>query len=245
MEAKFSRAKIREYVYLTIPGLPPISHTDEENKKYKYWVNLSWTKDILKILNKTAEGKEHLEITRLKNILRWMKELSNGGIQDKIEDLRQSLVQATAACLKAELDRLGEGKTGEWKIEREKGKSVRLGHSTFHQTRLYIEILPNLSLTVQSRKKGKPLFDKIIVPYGANPDQIFNLLDIAARDIYTYIFSENLHRYLANKNRLTSTQIPEKKVAKPVFEFVSKNQQSLKVLFSFSKNIWNAQKFEV
>jgi hypothetical protein len=245
VEKKFKRAKIREYVYLTIPGLEPLDYKDGGIKKYKYWVNMSWTGDILDIIIKTAKGKNHPEIRRINNILKWMKKISNGGIQNYIEDLRQALVQGTAVCLKAELERLGEGKTGKWEIKKENGKSIRIGHSTYHKTKLYIELLPNLSITVQSRKKGKPIFDKIIVPYGSNPDQIFNLLDIAARDIYGFVFSENLHRYLANKNRLTSRLIPEKLETKSLFEYVAKNQNSLKVLFAFSKNIWNAQKCEI
>jgi hypothetical protein len=245
VEKKFKRAKIREYVYLTIPGVNPLPYSEKENKIYQYWVNMSWTEDILDLINKTAKGKNHDEIRKIKNILTWMKKISNGHIQYHIEDLREALIHGTASCLKAELDRLGEGKTGEWLIKRENGKSIRLGHSTHHKTKLHIALLPNLSITVQSRKRGKPLFDKIIVPYGSNPDQIFNLLDIAARDIYGYVFSENLHRYLANKNRLTSTIIPEKTKTKPLFEYIAKNQNSLKVLFSFSKNVWNAQKYEV
>jgi len=85
VEKKFKRAKIREYVYLTIPGLEPLDYDDGGSKKYKYWVNMSWTGDILDIINKTASGKSHPEIRRIKNILKWMKKISNGGIQNYIE----------------------------------------------------------------------------------------------------------------------------------------------------------------
>ena len=242
VESKFSRVKIREYVYLTIHGSDPVQYAGETAGKIKYWVKMSWNRDILAILNKLQN--QNKEIAKLSYLLEWLRKISQHSIVKHLEELRMLLLRAASKCLHAELERLGEGGTGSWKIKNPKGKSVTINHTSVPTAPLFIELLPNLSITVQSRKKGKPLFDKIIVPYGANTDQIYNLLYISARDVYYYHFSGKKNLYLGNKRRLTATLTKEKEELKTIFDFVSKNQNELKILFTMSKNIWEAKKFE-
>jgi hypothetical protein len=244
VETKFSRARVREYVYLTLHGHDPQIYDDKSPKQYKYWVRMSWSKHIVEIINRLKVEKEHSGIKQLKIILNWLKKINQSSIEKHVEDLRALLLQAASSCLHAELERLGDGGAGSWNIHCQKDKNVVISHTSLPKARLYLELLPNLSITLQSRRKGKPLFDKIIVPYGANTDQIYNLFDIAARDVYHYHFSDK-NRYLGNKRRLTSTLIKEKEESKPVFDFVSKNHDELQILFTMSKNIWQAQKFEL
>lgn len=243
VEEKFRRAKVREYVYLTIHGSDPIQYTGET--KHKYWVRMSWNQDILSIISKVHNQNEHKEIIKLRHLLEWLRNLNQPSIKKPIEELRRLLLKIASSCLHAELKRLGEGKTGSWEIKNPEGKNITINHTSYPKTPLFVELLPNLSITVQSRRKGKPLFEKIIVPYGANTDQIFNLLDIAARDIYHHCFSDKKDRYLADKRRLTSILTKEKEEIKYIFDYVSRNQNELKNLFTISKHIWQAQKYEL
>ncbi len=243
VENKFSRAKFREYVYLTINGFDPVPNKDETNRKFKYWVRMSWYKDIFAILNKLQIQNEHKEIEKLKKLLGWLSKIARHSIVKHVDELRMLLIKAASWCLQAELERLGEGGIGSWQIN-SKGKSITINHTSLPKTPLFVELLPNLSITLQSRRKRKPLFDKIIVPYGANTDQIYNLLDIAARDVYHDHFSTK-NRYLGNKRRLTSTLTKQKKKSKRIFDYVYKNQNELQILFTMSEHIWQAQNFEL
>lgn len=244
VEAKFGRAKVREYVYLTLHGNNPEKYGDITPKQYKYWVCMSWSKHIAKILNRVKVENEHRDIKQLKGILEWLKKMNQNSMVEYVEDLRTMLLQAAFSCLHEELERLSDAGIGSWKVEFQKDNNVAIRHKSKGKARLYLELLPNLSITLQGRIKEKPLFDKIIVPYGANTDQIYNLFDIAARDVYHYYFSD-VNRHMSNSRRLTSTLIEEKKKSKPLFDFVSKNHNELQVLFAMSKNIWRAQKLEL
>jgi hypothetical protein len=250
VEDKFKRAKIREYVYLTINGSEPSKYEGEISSKYKYWVRMSWKEDILAILNKLKSQiehngqNEHEEVKKLRQLLKWLKKLCNKSIINHIEMLRVQLLESASKCLCEELKRLNDKKTGSWKIENESSKSVTIKHTSCPKRPLYVELLPNLSITVQSRKKGKALFEKIIVPYGSNTDQVYNLLDITARDVYHYNFNGNKDLYLADKRRFRASRSDQKKENEDIFDFVSKNQNELKILFTMSGSIWKAQEFE-
>ncbi|MEO0533150.1 MAG: PD-(D/E)XK nuclease family protein [Cyanobacteria bacterium P01_A01_bin.123] len=244
IEKGFKRVKIREYVYLTVYGIAPIYYGDASKKTYSYWTRLSWTKHILDIVNTLYCQSEHKEITRLRCLLEWIKTFGKPSTGPLIERLREVLVYAAASCLHGELIRLGEGKSGTWEMTNADGKSISLTHTSHPKTPLFVELLPTLSITVQSRRNKRPLFEKIIVPYGANIDQIFNLLDLTARDVYHYHFSKT-DRYLGNKRRLTSTLTSIKKEMRPIFAYVSKHQYELKILLAASKHVWQAQKFEL
>jgi hypothetical protein len=243
VENNFSRASVREYVYLTLHGIPPINYVNYPVEMTKYWVRLSWSHHILTILNTLKSPREHKEVIKLRHLLMWLHSLNQPALGQVIETLRNVLLNAAASCLHEELVRLGDGKPGKWEVRNLNGNSITILHTSRPKSPLFVELLPNLSVTVQSRKKNRPLFEKIIVPYGANVDQTFNLLDIAARDVYHSHFPNTTARYLANKRRLTTTLTSTKKKMKPIFEYVSQNQYELRILLSASQYVWDAQKF--
>jgi hypothetical protein len=244
VEKNYKRAKVREYVYLTLHGITPIQYEKNSGKIIRYWVKMSWSKHILDILRTLHQPQEHTEISQLRRLLEWLHKLGKPSHERLADELRRILLQAAARCLHEELARLGEGKPGKWEVKNMAGKNIRITHTSSPKTPLFVELLPNLSITVQSRKKSKPIFEKIIVPYGANIDQIYNLFDIAARDVYHYHFV-NTDRYLADKRRLTSTVTPIQNEMQPIFKFVSQNQHELKILLAASRYVWQAQKFEL
>jgi hypothetical protein len=83
---------------------------------------------------------------------------------------------------------------------------------------------------VQGRQySGKAEFEKIIVPFGAQPDQIFNLLDLAARDVY-HNFFERPAVYLGPKRRLRSMVTEKESEYRRLFEFANKHRYAVKTM---------------
>jgi len=241
VEQKFARVKIREYVYLTIHGNEPLIDGYEN-----YWIRMSWVKDIASILSNLETNNQ--EIVFIRDLLAWIQNICQNVVKTDIEQLRAKLLYAASQCLKEELNRLAEGITGKW-IRRDESKRDKLMrysiyHTSFQATPLYIELLPNNSITVQSQRNNKPLFDKIIVPFGANADQIFNLFDITARDIYNYHFPRN-SRYLPKKRRMTVSRTQMKEQFQELFEFAFKYQPELKILFGLLRSPWEAVNYEL
>lgn len=241
VESKFLRAKIREYVYLTLSGTPPVYKGEKEPRQFKYWLNMSWDTDILDLVEELTEDDIHPDILQLKTILKWMNQLKASSLQKLVDPLRSDLLRTAAEGLCEELARLNDGKTGEWHVEENKRKSkIMLKHSSFPKKPLYVELLPNFTITVQSLQRKKAVFEKIIVPFGVHPDQIFNLIEIAARDVCHYHFGDSVSNYLngARRNKTTITQW--KQESKEIFEYIYKHQHELKIILSSSKYIWDA-----
>ena len=245
VEDKFQRAAVREYVYLTLFGLPPTNYEKADEKDHLYWVRMSWATDILDVLEQLKVQSEHPEVTKLKVLLRWLHGLSQQDevIQKSMEALRYELLLQAAGCLFVELNRLGEGKRGEWYLDTSADQKVVIRHSSFPVKSLHVELLPTLSITVQDRYHGRASIDKIIVPYGTRPDQIFNLLDIAARDICHLFFEERFDTYVGDKRR-RRVHSAEQEAAVPLFEFVYRYANELKVMFALTSVVWEAERVE-
>lgn len=243
-EEKFKRTKVREYVYLNLYGEAPLDHGDDSTA-LKYWVPMSWSKDILGILKKLGVESGHSDLVQISSILEWLNNLKSLSIGKVVGDIRNLLLEATSLCLLEELNRLGENNRGTWEIGKTNSNHVKLVHSSSKKKPLYVELLPNFTITVQSRRKDSPLFEKIIVPFGVNTDQVFNLMDIAARDIYYFHFGDNVQLYLSNKRRLSATTSKQKQELKYIFDYVFKKQYELKIILSSSRYVLEAQKWDV
>jgi len=238
----FRGAKILEYVYLTLNGSKPTEYEDESSTKIKNWVRMSWNEDILAILNELKSKDEHLEVQNLRHLLGWLKNLYDKSIIEHIEKLRTQLIESHSNCLLEELRRLN--KTGKWKIKRKNSKSVTIKHSSFPAKPLYVESLPNLSVTVHSRRNGNALFRKIVIPYGLNTFQIYHSLDEAARKVYHYNFNGNIKKYKGKKRLRKWNQSNAKTENKEFFDFVHKNRNELQLIFAMSDSIRMAKEFE-
>jgi len=239
IESRYSRAKIREFVYLTFHGFRPLSQSDESSELDRTWLRCSWTEDIAGILEGFPKEKLHPGLVELLQLLKWLRGVYLDRKESKAEEFRVQILHAAAYCLEEELNRLGEGRKGTWSIARQ-GKTVKLVHSTNPKSPLLVELLPTLSVTVQGHRKGRASFEKIVIPYGVNTDQIFNLLDIAARDIYWAHFGDRATTYLnTNKRRLKNGSTGRQQEVKPLIDFVSAHFEALRVLFTVSLSVWD------
>ena len=245
VEERYKRADCREYVFLTLDGREPERYDGESDKTYRRWVNVSWVDDILPILEEIGDNG-HEDIRRLVALLSWLRELLLHGERTEVslkdvEDFRTSVIEASAECLHEELARLLADGKGSWDVEKRSNRSVRLVHNYNKARYLYVEMLPNFSVTLQTRRRtsGRARFEKILVPFGATSDQVYNLLDIAARDLYYRHFNDP-QDYLGNKRRLTATVTPKKKEHRPVFDFLHDRRFELKVMLTLSDHAWEA-----
>jgi hypothetical protein len=150
---------------------------------------------------------------------------------EEVIELFDEISPGATDCLLDELERLGEGKPGKW--IKEKSGGIVLRHSSKPTSKLHVEMLSNLTVTVQGRRKTSKEFEKILIPFGSNTKQTFNLLDMAARDVYHHHFNDP-KRYLGNKRRLTKTVVPAREKHKDLLDFIHKYRFELQVLTALS-----------
>ncbi len=227
VEEKYSRAKLREYVYLTIFGDRPIVFDQENAASYAPWVSLGWAAEILDILNRMKGSDQQVEVRHFREILEWLREMRLGDLEADVSGLHTAFLKATTDCLLEELQRLAKTTSGRWRVL--STNEFVLEHTRTPARRLYIDLLPSMSITVQGRQHGRGLFEKILVPFGCSAEQVFNLLDVAARDIYWLFFDDPMY-YLKNVRR-KSTLTVLRTQTKPLFSFVYEHKEPLAVLF--------------
>ena len=206
VKEKFKPVKILEFVYLTLRG-----DKGKYANKGDNWANLSWLTDIKKLLKESLEQRKSkappaVRVGELLTLLEWMDDLS--GLIDLRQDILKSFTNwlriTSGKLLLEELIRLNEGKVGTWQWSERKHASFLLGHSSFPSIGLQISLATGMVVTAQLQRfgaKNKPINEKILIPLGAHPDQVINLIDIAARDIY-HSLPGKPGNYLANKRRL-------------------------------------------
>jgi len=243
VEDKFSAATVREYVYLTLRGDPPVMpKTDdpkklkEQNKEKSRWVCMSWLIDIHDVLIATGGEslKKNPDLKKLMDVLNWLQ--SCCGAREKIsagaiKHLRKSLRETAAECLAEELARTSDGKTGTWKLKDGVQVKNRIYHSSRPSGLLHINLLSNLTIAVEGHDSRGDLFEKVIVPFGCSSDQVYNLLDIAAKDIVKNFFNDP-SRYVASTRRKRVLS-PKKAEHKEFFDFVCEYATALQLLLMF------------
>ncbi len=244
IEDKFSAATVREYVYLTLRGDPPVMPKSDDPKTIKkqdkeksQWVCMSWLIDVHDIL--IATGGESLknnpDLKKLMSVLNWLQSCCGARekiLSEEIRLLRKSLRETVAECLTEELERTSKEKTGTWKLK-EKGSqtSNQIHHTSYPSRRLHINLLSNLTIAVEGHDSRGDLFEKVIVPFGCSSDQVYNLLDIAAKDIVRNFFTDS-SKYVASTRRKRVLS-PKKAEHKEFFDFVCEYATALQLLLMF------------
>ena len=208
---KFIRAKVREFVYLTLHG-----EDSKYAKKDQNWVKLGWLTDIKEVLASSIEQRKITKplagkVDELLSLLTWMGDVSAlvNSRQNDWKKFETWLKKTSRTLLLDELRRLNEGMVGEWKWSKRKNSLFLLEHSSFPTIGLQIGLATGMVVTAQLLRFGttkKSINEKILIPLGAHPDQVINLVDIAARDIY-HSLPGDTGKYLADKRRLKNHQI--------------------------------------
>lgn len=164
----------------------------------------------------------------------------NKSICRDVEDFLKLIINSATKVLTAHLQRLSvEGR--EW-YQKDKIRSS-IVHSSIPRRVLYVQMLPNLSITIQGKTKSKKYYEKIFVPFGAYPDQVYHLIYMAARDVY-YKHFDNPSLYLNTKKKLTKKRLNEEKKIEQLLFFIYKYKFQLQVLLSSTKLIKNTNIYE-
>jgi hypothetical protein len=240
IDDKYARAKVREFVYLTLQGDKPAQ--DTAGLEEKHWVRLSWAHDVRLMLQDLVKGEKtqaHPSIAGLLELLEWLKHVTDFDNVDLAERkrLKRWLLRAAAECLHEELVRLDKPGGGDWILAEPTRESERLCFSSRPAAFLNVQLTPGLTVTVQGRRyDGRAEFEKIVVPFGAHADQVINLLDIAARDIYHNFFNEPT-LYIGAARRLRTSSTGKEIEHRPIFEFANEFRHSLKPMLLQSETV--------
>jgi hypothetical protein len=226
-EQRYTRSKIREYVYLTLCGASPQQYG--EQKIYNSWTLISWIYDIKPIVEKYKDKNESInEIFLALSFLATLSKFAKNN-QDLIDQFREHFLNASRDCLLDELNRLANRqKNSQW----EKKNKRRLTHTRYKKY-IQLSFLSHLTLTAQGfSSQGDTLFEKVILPFGAHPDQTYNLLDISARELYYLYFGDKTKalKYLGECRRQKTENSEIKQHYKDLFDFVYKNRFKLQIL---------------
>jgi hypothetical protein len=234
IESKFARTKVREFVYLTLTGECPVIHNADDREDCRRWIRLSWLSDVRAILRKVAESVvgARREVTDLIALLDWVDSLlvSDESIDSAINRFSDELVQGAAECLLEELNRIGAREDG-WSAQEPSPAHWRLQHSSSPKSRLHIKLLSNHDLSIQGRRRSQALFERIVIPMGCHPDQMLNLIDVAAREVYHGFFNRPTDK-LGTGRRLRKTMSSAKQRHERIFRFAHSRRSQLRVLLS-------------
>ena len=256
VEQRYNRAPVREYVYLTPRGETPKKAKDEA-WAHPNWVRMSWLVDVLGLLEGLVSSRCHPRVHELIKLLCWMKSIAE--ISNRVGrrgEFAHSLLETTAEFLLAELNWLcghdNPKSTGrKWsvkKVGRQQEDSDdddppiarrALQFSSTQSQALWLELLPSYAIGLQSRSRGQQAkFEKLIVPFGAQSDQVFNLLEVTARDIYGLVLAKpsvavKQGRWKRGKTRRKAMRSLVEE-CRDVFDFLHVRRFELRVLFGLA-----------
>jgi len=199
-----------------------------------HWVCLSWLTDIIEILQNLVSQNKQIDpkAEEFLKLLQYLQSINESPPANP-DELLDALISIASDCLLEELQRLVL--RGEWQ-----SKKNRIKHTSVN-TFLKLGLLPNYYVTVQGIDGNVPKYEKILIPFGAHVDQIFNLFDMAARDIYHRHF-KNPNLYLNDKKKLTKTISETRNKHKDTLRFVHDNRYHLQILLQKNKKIQNEAK---
>jgi hypothetical protein len=232
VDVKYKRARIREYVYLTLTGASPSSDLEDERSILPRWVALGWLNHVLPMIEHLAPSPTG-RLEELVSLLQWMKRTGDlaSSHRDTITGFIEEILQGTTNCLLAELDRLC--KSGHWKQPTSGANRLRLAHSSAPRRYLSLVLLSNCSVAIQSKLKKRARCDKLLLPFGASARQVFNLMHITARDLYWVHFDKPM-AFLAERYRRT-TLSPEEQSFAPILDFIARHRFELQALFGLAR----------
>ena len=241
VETRYRRAKVREYVYLTLLGDRPETRGSPDPRICeRMWVRMSWVEDVLGVLEKLRPARDPDDpVGELVAILRWMAAACDARRREEVATavatLFEALARAGTDIVVDELVRLNEGGRGSWSVKRRGRSRTRILHSSKPTAPLFVGILPNLSIVLYSDKRDRNRYDKLLIPFGSNPDQIHNLADIVSRDVYELHFGSSRKAYLGGKRRLRTTTRSVRDESRALLTFIHQHRHAIQALVPLAR----------
>jgi hypothetical protein len=234
VDQKYRSVRNVDFVYLTLRGDLPQAGSKTEQAVLHRWAALSWQDDVLGILEEIVKRPEP-RIHELLVVLRWLRSLSIA-VTDRGQQIcafEKLFVQSGANALLEELRMLGVGKPGHWEAVTKGERSARFRHTMARTRSLVITMLSDCSLAVESKKGKKPQCEKILIPFGAPPDQTGHLIRLTARDVFRAHFDKP-KAFLAD-SKVSAAENVSLREAKPLFRFINQYRFQLTALLSMSR----------
>lgn len=232
VEERYGDVRTREFVYLTLFGTDPVGDGGDAATRDPEWARLSWCDDLLPILRQCAVKKPACaDLVRLVKVLEWIQGTKNG--EEDREPLREMLLHAGATCILGALqDRCGRGR---WEFK--PNGNQRTTTRTLCQTgnwkrRLHVRLLPNLTVVVAGVLDKKQLGPKVIIPFGAHPRQVKNLIALAADAIYNSYFRDSKRYYHPSAGSSPGGLDALWNDVEPVFDFTHRFAAPIQVLMA-------------
>lgn len=237
-EDKYHRASVREYVYLTLHGSEPKEYDtligDKPDKAYLgNWIRMSWTKDILPMLEKLTKGREgeFTDLSELIAFLRWLDKLTNPAaeLSKAIDEFGNLIVSAVTDCLWWELYRLDGDSNSYWYTEKDDAsRTRRLYYTKLPARPVNVHLWPPSGVALSSKSGKRVRYDRLVLRLGAHHSQMYNLIEVATRDLVRQHFPdpedhEGRVRRSKRRNRFMEAY-------RPLFKFLNKHHLALPVL---------------
>lgn len=176
------------------------------------------------------EGEPTRRLAELTGLLRWLRALVDAA-GPRVGDVRAfeaAFVRAGVACLLEQIEHLGRGKPGGWRVEWTSERSARLIHSAAPQRTVSVGMLPSCCLVIQSKYRNRARCEKLLVPFGAPFDQTMRLLQMTARDVYKVHFDKPATYFSARRRPLEDG--PAAQEARPLLELIAERRFELQAL---------------
>ena len=245
IEEKFSGASVREFVYLTLREECP----EDDEEACRAWARLSWLWDVLWMLEHVVGEAENpaAHVRELVLLLKWLgavlehedegNPVDRASLYTCLGAFSTEYVQAATEHIVQELNRTSASKRGTWSIAKRGKKSCRIEHSAARTRRIDVGLHSNHALTIRGRSRDRDPFAKVVVPFGAHPDQAFHLLELAAQEVQRGFGSKSAAD--AGTNGPQSPMRPaasEEQTA--LFRFAHERRHALRVVFGLVRLSW-------
>lgn len=251
---KYTNVATKEFVYLTLGAdvnkrQQPLNGTPKE---VSTWVCMSWIDDVLDILD-SLKPDVKTRARRLQSLLAWMKSLRDEllkeneyNLKSNLNILKKGFLFGGASSLVHQIKNLdpdtipdGVKKSamiGKWSLghkslsdllEKEfKKTKTTISNTSFPKKKIHLGLQRSLNLVIQGRINKKVITEKVLIPFGVNPSQLFNFIDLAAKDFWSK-YSKAESKLLDRVRFMELTDDAPHRQYTKLFEFVHSNKYEL------------------
>jgi hypothetical protein len=193
-----------EHIYLTPHGDPP--HQDRDPGEEKYWISMSWLKQILPLLERFREGCERADhLYQVLNSLRALEEY-----QEVASNCLERSLLRYSEYLKLELNRSLKSEIPQWQISRVKRTGCDLIGPVRRIVRLAYNYGTHLKLSLSDTKRH---FTKktptLILPLGLSDLASLSLMQVYIHQLVKLAFQSDRDLNLLRSTCSTTIEVSD------------------------------------
>jgi len=231
-ERDYRHVQVREYVYLSLLGSPPVVYPSDEGIHAEDWLRLSWLGHVRPVLEELVGGggavrKPRHEVLHLLRVLRWLSAMAQppDPVASHAERLGAELVGAVAECLCEELEHLSSG----WSLRRRDNHHIHLCRPP--DPPVVVEMEPGLGIVALWNGRSREPRARVVAPFGVHPIQLRRLVALVALDVH--------RKHVGGPRPPITTSTGEAfQRFHDLFDFVFRYRFELQVLLSGTAGTW-------